>query len=147
MTIMVIFAQNVNLQKYWRLRVEVFDARNFANSADRSYWNLPESGCRHKMTIRCGATEEIFESDQYHIHFRLNGKLIGIGIDTVTSVGIYSRAFYYDLNYKHLSIGNYSSLIECFLVRKLLTRDMISIRDILFFQKPTPFSENFVANF
>ena len=78
--------------------------------------------CRNQKTIRCGTTEELFESDQYHTHYRLNGKLIGIGIDLVTTVGIYSRAFYYDLNYQHLSLGNYSALIECFIVRKLNLR-------------------------
>ena len=50
------------------------------------------------------------------------GKLIAIGIEEVMSIGINSRAFYYDLNYKDFSLGTYSALLECFFTRKLKLR-------------------------
>jgi len=56
------------------------------------------------------------------MYYKLDGKLIAVGIEQVAKVGIFSRSVYYDPNYKHLNLGTYSALVECFFVRKLNLR-------------------------
>ena len=104
----------------------------------RGHWDFSHEthcscGCAQWM-IRTGTSEPFTKhpvssskdwTELYHLQFRLDGKLIAIGIEQIMNIGMFSRAFYYDLNYKNLNLGNYSALIECFFVRKVKLRYFI----------------------
>jgi len=53
----------------------------------------------------------------YHCQYRLNDKLIAVGVLDFLSESISSVYFYYDAEYESLNLGTYSALVEIYLSR------------------------------
>ncbi len=55
----------------------------------------------------------------FHYHYRLNGKLIGVGVLDILDKCVSSVYFFYDPEYQFLNLGTYSALLEINLVQKM----------------------------
>lgn len=55
----------------------------------------------------------------FHQQYRLNGKLVAVGVIDILSSCVSSVYFFYDPDYQHLNLGTYSALREIALARQL----------------------------
>uniref|UniRef100_A0A0N5AU24 Arginyl-tRNA--protein transferase 1 n=1 Tax=Syphacia muris TaxID=451379 RepID=A0A0N5AU24_9BILA len=55
----------------------------------------------------------------YHMQYRLDGKLIAVGVIDILPRCVSSKYFFYDPDYKFLSMGTYSALREIYLTKTL----------------------------
>ncbi|XP_055327930.1 arginyl-tRNA--protein transferase 1-like isoform X2 [Paramacrobiotus metropolitanus] len=58
----------------------------------------------------------------FHLHYVLDGKIIGVDVVDVLPDCLTSVYFFYDPDYSYLSLGTYSVLREMYMVRQLHTR-------------------------
>ena len=68
-------------------------------------------------------TSEPVPYGSFHQQYRLDGRLIAVGVIDILSTCVSSVYFFYDPEFKHLNLGKYSALHELALVRRLNSLD------------------------
>ncbi|CAH1405576.1 unnamed protein product [Nezara viridula] len=80
---------------------------------------LVETPLKPQQKIRGNPSQLTTGYGSFHQHYRLNGKLIAVGVIDILPKCISSVYFFYDPDYSFLSLGTYGSLREMELVRSL----------------------------
>ncbi|XP_014285261.1 arginyl-tRNA--protein transferase 1 isoform X1 [Halyomorpha halys] len=80
---------------------------------------LVTSPLKPQQKIRGNPSQLPMGYGSFHQHYRLNGKLIAVGVIDILPKCVSSVYFFYDPDYSFLSLGTYGSLREMELVRSL----------------------------